>query len=85
MWPMESAHKKPYETLLIGRVKEKESPGKPPVKRSRVDTIPSQFTIMAIPSTTHSQKPYLGGVLLCRSVMFRWLFFIIDPLGHITG
>ncbi|XP_064386789.1 N(6)-adenine-specific methyltransferase METTL4-like isoform X2 [Halichondria panicea] len=69
VWPMDSAHKKPYESLLIGRLRsanESDSPSGPPTKIRRIASgklPPTQYSLMAVPSCIHSQKPYLGDVL----------------------
>lgn len=73
VWPMDSAHKKPYESLLIGRLRsanESDSPSGPPTKIRRIASgklPPTQYSLMAVPSCIHSQKPYLGGT--CRIVL----------------
>ena len=77
---MDSVHKKPYEVIMIGRKKgsDADCPREgsvegclPACKRQRTDgvstsdTIPRQKVIMCVPSTIHSQKPFLGGKFKC--------------------
>ncbi|XP_019864262.1 PREDICTED: methyltransferase-like protein 4 isoform X2 [Amphimedon queenslandica] len=106
VFDVDSVHKKPYESLIIGKrpsLPADSDPTPPPAKAQRlteshcippsnplmlkdsassvksrsgdeilVDNVsvitgsckpPSQYSLMCIPSTTHSQKPYLGDIL----------------------
>ncbi|CEP17883.1 hypothetical protein [Parasitella parasitica] len=56
VFPIDSEHKKPYEQLIIGR----------PIKENKNDNqidIPRTRIIASIPSTRHSRKPPLHGIV----------------------
>ena len=55
---LDSLHRKPYETLVIGIFKSQSG-----VEGKVVFNIPSDFIISSIPTVQHSQKPYLGAVI----------------------
>lgn len=50
IFDIQQTHRKPYERLLIGR------------KRRCVLKVPETAGIYSIPSSRHSEKPYLGGI-----------------------
>jgi hypothetical protein len=75
VFDVHSVHKKPYESVIIARKPSQEVDDEGPsmkrikheddmmVSSCNVGDIPSSFMFMCIPSTTHSQKPYLGDLL----------------------
>ena len=75
VFPMDSTHKKPYEILMIGEyhgnglLSSSKNDGTPPdTKKRRLSlcsetsvSLPYHNAFMCVPTTVHSQKPYLGG------------------------
>ncbi|ERE83553.1 methyltransferase-like protein 4 [Cricetulus griseus] len=62
VFPLDSPHKKPYECLVLGRVREKAAS----VLRStgvKVSPVPDQKLIVSVPCILHSHKPPLAEVL----------------------
>lgn len=62
VFPLDSPHKKPYECLVLGRVKEKT----PLALRNpdvRIPPVPDQKLIVSVPCVLHSHKPPLTEVL----------------------
>ena len=66
VFELDSIHRKPYETLVVGRYRQKGSLGgkalSPPVLHSRFD-IPANLVICSVPTSIHSQKPHIGPVI----------------------
>ncbi|XP_067859041.1 N(6)-adenine-specific methyltransferase METTL4 [Heptranchias perlo] len=60
--PLDSAHKKPYEILVLGRYKgsPERQDGEPVAERV---TVPDSKLIVSVPCALHSHKPPLGEVL----------------------
>ncbi|CAN0137560.1 unnamed protein product [Lampetra planeri] len=56
VFPLDSPHKKPYETLVLGRVA-----ATPDVER--LPELPTRKLLVSVPSILHSQKPPLLNVL----------------------
>ncbi|XP_055466077.1 N(6)-adenine-specific methyltransferase METTL4 isoform X2 [Psammomys obesus] len=62
VFPLDSPHKKPYECLVLGRVREKDALA----LRStdvKVSPVPDQKLIVSVPCVLHSHKPPLAEVL----------------------
>nr|XP_021509467.1 methyltransferase-like protein 4 [Meriones unguiculatus] len=62
VFPLDSPHKKPYECLVLGRVREKNALA----LRStgvKVPPVPDQRLIVSVPCVLHSHKPPLAEVL----------------------
>ncbi|XP_077634297.1 N(6)-adenine-specific methyltransferase METTL4 isoform X1 [Crocuta crocuta] len=62
VFPLDSPHKKPYEGLILGRVREKTAV---PLRNADVKVlpIPDHKLIVSVPCTLHSHKPPLAEVL----------------------
>ncbi|KAM9331754.1 N(6)-adenine-specific methyltransferase METTL4 [Pholidichthys leucotaenia] len=61
VFPLDSPHKKPYETLILGRHRSSETSASP---SKRLDVpVEDQRLIVSVPSALHSQKPSLSEVL----------------------
>ncbi|EFB21808.1 hypothetical protein PANDA_015723, partial [Ailuropoda melanoleuca] len=62
VFPLDSPHKKPYEGLILGRVREKTAV---PLRNEDVKVlpIPDHKLIVSVPCTLHSHKPPLAEVL----------------------
>lgn len=62
VFPLDSPHKKPYEGLVLGRVREKTAL---PLRNAdvKVVPIPDHKLIVSVPCTLHSHKPPLAEVL----------------------
>lgn len=62
VFPLDSPHKKPYECLVLGRVKEKAALA---LRNAdvRVPPVPDQKLIVSVPCVLHSHKPPLAEVL----------------------
>ncbi|XP_029387503.1 methyltransferase-like protein 4 isoform X3 [Mus pahari] len=62
VFPLDSPHKKPYECLVLGRVKEKTALA---LRNTdvRVPPVPDQKLIVSVPCVLHSHKPPLTEVL----------------------
>ncbi|XP_036679895.1 N(6)-adenine-specific methyltransferase METTL4 isoform X2 [Balaenoptera musculus] len=62
VFPLDSPHKKPYEGLILGRVREKAAL---PLRNADVKElpIPDHKLIVSVPCTLHSHKPPLAEVL----------------------
>ncbi|XP_058412855.1 N(6)-adenine-specific methyltransferase METTL4 isoform X5 [Diceros bicornis minor] len=62
VFPLDSPHKKPYEGLILGRVREETAL---PLRNAdvRVLPIPDHKLIVSVPCTLHSHKPPLAEVL----------------------
>lgn len=62
VFPLDSLHKKPYECLVLGRVKEKTALA---LRNEAVRTppVPDQRLIVSVPCALHSHKPPLAEVL----------------------
>uniref|UniRef100_H3B619 Methyltransferase 4, N6-adenosine n=1 Tax=Latimeria chalumnae TaxID=7897 RepID=H3B619_LATCH len=62
VFPLESPHRKPYEILVLGRVKETSESLK---RKSEVESVPvpDHKLIVSIPSILHSHKPPLTEIL----------------------
>nr|XP_019611253.1 PREDICTED: methyltransferase-like protein 4 isoform X1 [Rhinolophus sinicus]XP_019611254.1 PREDICTED: methyltransferase-like protein 4 isoform X1 [Rhinolophus sinicus] len=62
VFPLDSPHKKPYEGLVLGRVREKAAL---PLRNADVKVlpIPDHKLIVSVPCTLHSHKPPLAEVL----------------------
>ncbi|XP_024614719.1 methyltransferase-like protein 4 isoform X1 [Neophocaena asiaeorientalis asiaeorientalis] len=62
VFPLDSPHKKPYEGLILGRVREKAAL---PLRNAGVKElpIPDHKLIVSVPCTLHSHKPPLAEVL----------------------
>ncbi|KAM9056131.1 N(6)-adenine-specific methyltransferase METTL4 isoform 2-T5 [Megaptera novaeangliae] len=60
VFPLDSPHKKPYEGLILGRVREKAAL---PLRNADVKElpIPDHKLIVSVPCTLHSHKPPLAG------------------------
>ncbi|XP_076991985.1 N(6)-adenine-specific methyltransferase METTL4 isoform X2 [Tamandua tetradactyla] len=60
VFPLDSPHKKPYEGLILGRVREKTAL---PLRNAdiKVLPIPDHKLIVSVPCTLHSHKPPLAG------------------------
>ncbi|XP_032277235.1 N(6)-adenine-specific DNA methyltransferase METTL4 [Phoca vitulina] len=62
VFPLDSPHKKPYEGLILGRVREKTAV---PLRNEDVKVlpIPDHKLIVSVPCTLHSHKPPLAEIL----------------------
>ncbi|XP_023598669.1 N(6)-adenine-specific methyltransferase METTL4 [Trichechus manatus latirostris] len=62
VFPLDSLHKKPYEGLVLGRVREKTAL---PLRNAdeKVLPIPDHKLIVSVPCTLHSHKPPLAEIL----------------------
>ncbi|KAF6737678.1 Methyltransferase-like protein 4 [Oryzias melastigma] len=60
VFPLDSQHKKPYETLVLGRYRPSASPS---VSEMKEVLIEDNRLIVSVPSALHSQKPSLSEVL----------------------
>ena len=58
---MESAHKKPYETLIIGRVTSEGQGQEICSQDQHQKPIPAEKVLVSIPCSIHSRKPPLQG------------------------
>ncbi|XP_062986671.1 N(6)-adenine-specific methyltransferase METTL4 isoform X2 [Elgaria multicarinata webbii] len=60
VFPLDSFHKKPYEVLVLGRVKGSTDV---PLRVSEDEVLPNHKLIVSVPSTLHSHKPPLTEIL----------------------
>ncbi|XP_078657081.1 N(6)-adenine-specific methyltransferase METTL4-like [Branchiostoma floridae x Branchiostoma belcheri] len=58
VFPMDSPHKKPYETIILGRFKDQSETRSPPFC-----DVPKHKVICSVPCVIHSRKPQLDEVL----------------------
>ncbi|MEE6464353.1 hypothetical protein FKM82_006235 [Ascaphus truei] len=62
IFPLDSAHKKPYEILVLGQV-QKQDPSTSRKPEMNLPPIPEHKLIVSVPCTLHSHKPPLSEVL----------------------
>ncbi|XP_011358776.1 methyltransferase-like protein 4 isoform X2 [Pteropus vampyrus] len=62
VFPLDSPHKKPYEVLILGRIREETAL---PLRNAdvKVPSIPDHKLIVSVPCTLHSHKPPLAEIL----------------------
>ncbi|XP_069552444.1 N(6)-adenine-specific methyltransferase METTL4 [Brachyistius frenatus] len=62
VFPLDSQHKKPYETLVLGRYRPPADASASPSETTEVP-VEDQRLVVSVPSALHSQKPSLSEVL----------------------
>ncbi|KAL1770988.1 methyltransferase 4 isoform X1 [Sigmodon hispidus] len=60
VFPLDSPHKKPYECLVLGRIREKTALA---LRSTDVPPVPDQKLVVSVPCVLHSHKPPLAEVL----------------------